>query len=255
MSPRRTDPTTRTLALVAVAGILGGIVACGTQTSGITAGDRPGSTTASSTARVDARVDDSDCDAAPPTGAVTRAPGGLVFSRGEARARVQRIPAPIAPERRPGESDPDDVSSADGCFSFPRWGNRDVVVPLDSALFVFADSSADGVIVEVSLADLVSRTDLTGQVTVVSDGDVFASATCPVQMSSVNEARTAGRFRCPSAESVQTNPFAPDDSIDSADRLPESPTPVIPGPSAPSPPTTTTPAPAAVLSGWFVLDR
>ncbi|MGU3292002.1 hypothetical protein [Williamsia sp. M5A3_1d] len=244
-------------------GISTAITACGAQTSGITAGDRPGSST-SSAARVDARVDDAECDAAPPAGAVTRAPGGLVFSRGEVRARVQRIAAPIAPERRPGEPAPDDVSSADGCFTFPRWGNRDVVAPLDSALFVFADSSADGVIVEVSLADLVSRTDMTGQVTVVADGAAFTSTTCPVQMTSVNEARTAGRFRCPSAASVQTNPFAPDDAIDSADRLPESSTPVTPGPTAASPPagapptgppTTTVAPPAAALSGWFVLDR
>ncbi|MGJ0119344.1 hypothetical protein ACQ7HM_09080 [Williamsia sp. MIQD14] len=234
---------------MAVTATLIGVVACGAQTSGITAGDRPDASAATSAARVDARVDDAECDAAPPTGAVTRAPGGLVFSRGEVRARVQRIATPVIPE----------VVGTDGCFSFPRWGNRDVVVPLDSALFVFADSNADGVIVEVSLADLVSRSEMTGQVTVVTDGDVFASTTCPVQMSSVNEARTAGSFRCASAESVQANPFAPDDAVDTADRLPESPTPTIPGPVIPSPPpaapTTTSPTPAAALSGWFVLDR
>jgi hypothetical protein len=188
---------------------------------------------------------------------VTRPQGPFRFTGGEVTVSVQRFPVPQAPDRTPGESG---ASSDVACFRYPHRGPADPVLPVESVAITFRDSGVDGVIVEMSLPDFVSRPRLTGQVGVVIGGRHYQSAACSIETTELSETRAAGLFTCPGAVLDETNPFAPDDDIAPSDRSPEPTTPpppaTPPAPGAPPtvpPPVTETPTPSATISGWYRL--
>lgn len=228
--------------------------ACG-STAQRTDAPRPAPSSATPTAA--GRVDDKLCATAPPKGTLTKPQGPFRFTNGEVAVSVRRLPPPLAPDRTPGESG---AASNVGCFRYPRWGPADPVLPVESAVMAFRDSATDGVLLEMSLPDLVSRPTLVGQVGVVIEGRHYQAATCSVETTELTETRAAGRFTCPSAVLTDTNPFAPDDDIAPSDRSPEPTTttptpPPAPGlpPTVPQPTTEAT-TPSATITGWYRLS-
>ncbi|WP_299575696.1 hypothetical protein [uncultured Williamsia sp.] len=228
--------------------------ACG-STAQRTDAPRPESSSTAPIA-VAGRVDEQQCATAPPKGELTKPQGPFRFSRGEVAVSVRRLPPPLAPDRTPGESG---AASTIGCFRYPHWGPADPVLPVESVVMAFRDSATDGVLLEMSLPDFVSRPRLVGQVGVVIEGRHYQASSCSVETTVLTETRAAGLFTCPSAVLAETNPFAPDDDIAPSDRSPE-PTTQTPAPPAPPglpptapPPATETAAPSATITGWYRL--
>lgn len=229
--------------------------ACG-STAQRTDAPRPSSSSTTTIAAV-GRVDDQRCASAPPKGTLTKPQGPFRFTTGEVAVSVRRLPPPQAPDRTPGESG---AASNVGCFRYPHWGPADPVLPVESVVMAFRDDATDGVLLEMSLPDFVSRPTLVGQVGVVVEGRHYQAATCSIETTELSETRAAGRFTCPSAVLEDTNPFAPDDDIAPSDRSPEpaSTTPAPPPapglPPTASPPTTETATPSATITGWYRLS-
>ncbi|GAA2051804.1 hypothetical protein GCM10009722_06360 [Williamsia deligens] len=182
------------------------------------------------------------------------------FTRGEAAVSVQRLPAPVPADRTPGATG---TGTDIGCFVFERWGPPNPVVPVESVLLAFRGPGADGVLIDMSLADFVARPRVPAQIGVVVDGRHY-QGTCTVETTDLGETRAAGVFVCPSAVLDDANPFAPDDDIAASDRSPEPETtspPPVPGPGGLAIPATTAPmaptpteqtaAPSASFTGWF----
>ena len=229
--------------------------ACG-STAQRTDAPRPGTSSSTAPTIAAGRVAEKLCATASPRGTLTKPQGPFRFTTGEVAVSVRRLPPPLAPDRTPGESG----AAADvGCFRYPHWGPADPVLPVESVVMAFRDTGSDGVLLEMSLPDLVSRPTLVGQVGVVIEGRHYQATTCSVETTELTETRAAGRFTCPSAVLADTNPFAPDDDIAPSDRSPEPTTttpdpPPAPGLPPTAPPTTTgTATPSATITGWYRL--
>ena len=246
----RTD-TRVPIVLLACAVLVG---ACG-STAPRTDAPRPESSSAAPTAAA-GRVDEKRCATAPPRGTLTKPQGPFRFTTGEVTVSVRRLPPPLAPDRTPGESG---AASTVGCFRYPHWGPADPVLPVESVVMAFRDTAADGVLLEMSLPDFVSRPSLVGQVGVVIGGRHYQASTCSIETTELTETGAAGLFTCPSAVLTDTNPFAPDDDIAPSDRSPEPTTAPAPAPAPGLPPTgpsptTETATPSATVSGWYRLS-
>ncbi|HEY9313073.1 hypothetical protein [Williamsia sp.] len=180
--------------------------------------DQPASTgsVAAPPAAVSAEVASSRCQESPPRGTVDHSLQDFAFHTGSATVSLTL----------PGQQAQ--------CYNYPRWGNVDPAVPIDSLLFLFKGPGSDGVTIEMLVGDLTQSTRVNARVTVAVDGQTFQGQGCSTELRALSGAGVAGTFSCPTTTAVFGNPFAPLD-----DPEPE--------------PTTSTPLPTAAVSGWFTV--
>lgn len=201
-----------------------GVVTAAAVLAGCSDGSRPSDATASPSTTavtvaspVNAEVESARCRESSPRGPVDHSLEGYAFDSGSATVSLTV----------PGQSA--------RCYSYPRWGNADPAVPIDSLLFLFKSPGSDGVMIDMLVGDLTQRTKVIAKVAVAVGGTTYQGDNCAVDLSALSSAGVAGSFSCPTATAVFGNPLAPLD-----DPEPE--------------PSTSAPLPTAAVSGWFTVE-
>ncbi|WP_020109840.1 hypothetical protein [Nocardia sp. 348MFTsu5.1] len=205
-----------------VAVLTAGIVSCAAALAGCgtaaepsdDASAPPSTSSVAPTSTVSASVAQARCEESPPGGPVEHSLQDFAFGSGSATVSLAL----------PGQDS--------HCYSYPRWGNLDPAVPIDSLLFLFKGPGSDGVTIEMLVGDLTQQTDVNARVTVAIDGTTYQGEGCSVELTALSSAGVSGAFSCPTTTAVFGNPFAPLDD-------PE-----------PEPPTSA-PLATATVSGWF----
>jgi len=204
--------------------LVAGLVTTAAILSGCSDGSRPSDATATSSTpasaaspTVSAEVAAARCQESSPRGPVDHTLEGFAFESGSATVSVT---APGQDAR---------------CYSYPRWGNADPAVPVDSLLFLFKGPGTDGVTIDMAVGDLTQRTKVVAKVAVSTGGTTYQGEGCSMDLTALSSAGVAGSFTCPTATEVFGNPLAPLDDAETE-------------------PSTSTPLPTASITGWFAVE-